>query len=1418
MYFLTFIRKLLATVLSAFVAVSTSVQADDTDIYLHNPHIDKTIKPNVIFMLDNSNSMSSSVQGSKDSRLSVMQETFSDILQSTEGVNVGLMFMHEDNKLTGRLTHPISDLDALMDPWVMAQGTPVIANGLDNGYEDLKTDRVYLSPPQLPLGSYTSGSTGNNHLTALRFQNVGIPQGATITKASIEFVAKESSNDAVEFVVKAGLPEVSDKDLFIEEGANLAFQEENKNLSDRLKNAFTTPELWVPGEWIGSEGTTHNSYFVDVSKLMEKVVSSEEWCGNNAATFYFQPTDDSLGNRIAHSYDSHPAFQPKLRIEFTGGENGCKNEWVNTRIKSKSHDAYEESPSYKIKDRSNTLYLGKINNKVSSTHIGLYYPNIPIHKDAQILSATLELTSAIDNSNGAEFTIGIEQSTNAPAINTSNKKNLSSRQTIDTQNSWEEDNWKKDQTYAKNIKDLITKSISRSDWKAGNNLMLLLEHESGKSGFYGYDGNATFSPRLSIKVASGGIVDDGEYTARDFMIEKVNAISLSGKTPITSTYYDAANYLQNGWKNEYSSPIINECQSNYAIMLTDGMAYSDYSSQGKIKEFINLDGECVVPPTHDGDPEKNVKSEVCSRELANWLHNNDLKNNLNGQQKVTTHTIAFALQKKQGVVFMKDMAAEGGGKFYNADNAQELASAFQNIITGILEDEATFVSPGVTANQFNNSRHLSQLYYSVFKPSKTDRWQGNLKRYRMMSPDGLESTTGIYDANDELAVDSETGFFLDSAISYWSDQVDGRTVTLGGAGGKLPEERNLITYLDDNPAGKPIDLSQGKYALTHRNLSLDDLNVDSEERETEVLNWIKDRNTWYGDPLHSIPGLVTYRCNVEQYPCPEFKETVGVDGITERSDAQELGIFFGTNDGFFHGIDATTGAERFGFIPKELLPNLDKLYQNNDTSRVTGTGRPYGMDGSVTLWINDANHNGVLYGGYNPDNASTPFLPNNQLNPGEFAYAYIGMRRGGDAYYAFDVSDIDAPELIWTINSNSSGFGHLGQTWSKPVKTKIQIRGAVRDVLVFAGGYDHTQDTATEYQQDSVGNAVFIVDAKTGERIWSAGNDSSHNLLLTNMNYSIPGAVRVIDINGDELADQMFFADTGGQLWRLFINNCTATDTSDCVNNIADLVWPTDSNGNGSWDSSEGILASIGTTSKQETSKDSRTKNARRFFVEPDVSLFRLNGATHMAIAIGSGNRPDPLGRVNWTIKDRMYLFVVSNYQNPTVDPSYRLLRNVDKHAVITEAGMKDITNSVGITADGLQGIFGNDTKLDKQGWYLTLEPKEKVMSDAVTFENVLYFNTYQPSSEIVSHCNPSAGIARAYGVDLLTGNPVTTDDLNNPDKSDRYSNLANAGIPPTPSILFPEGSKDALVCVGAECDPLEIGDDKQTTYWRQVR
>ncbi len=62
-------------------------------------------------------------------------------------------------------------------------------------------------------------------------------------------------------------------------------------------------------------------------------------------------------------------------------------------------------------------------------------------------------------------------------------------------------------------------------------------------------------------------------------------------------------------------------------------------------------------------------------------------------------------------------------------------------------------------------------------------------------------------------------------------------------------------------------------------------------------------------------------------------------------------------------------------------------------------------------------------------------------------------------------------------------------------------------VLIFGGGYDTNQDSGIPTGPDAMGNAIYIVDPFTGQRIWWASNDAGSSLLLTKMNYSIPSEV-----------------------------------------------------------------------------------------------------------------------------------------------------------------------------------------------------------------------------------------------------------------------------------------------------------------------
>src|SRR4030065_602601 len=150
---------------------------------------------------------------------------------------------------------------------------------------------------------------------------------------------------------------------------------------------------------------------------------------------------------------------------------------------------------------------------------------------------------------------------------------------------------------------------------------------------------------------------------------------------------------------------------------------------------------------------------------------------------------------------------------------------------------------------------------------------------------------------------------------------------------------------------------------------------------------------------------------------------------------------------------------------------------------------------------------------------------------------YISTRRGGSNIYAIDVTPTSkltstattngvAPKLMWVIRGGATtGYGSLAQTWSRPLVTKIRSGTGVgsgadaesqtKTVLMFAGGYDTTNDIQIPAPTGN-GNAIYIIDPLTGERLWWAGNTSSGaELTLAGMDYSIPSDLTLIHSNGD---------------------------------------------------------------------------------------------------------------------------------------------------------------------------------------------------------------------------------------------------------------------------------------------------------------
>jgi type IV pilus assembly protein PilY1 len=370
------------------------------------------------------------------------------------------------------------------------------------------------------------------------------------------------------------------------------------------------------------------------------------------------------------------------------------------------------------------------------------------------------------------------------------------------------------------------------------------------------------------------------------------------------------------------------------------------------------------------------------------------------------------------------------------------------------------------------------------------------------------------------------------------------------------------------------------------------------------------------------------------------------------------------------------------------------------------------------------------------------------------------MGRGGDGVFALDVTNRNAPSVLWEIDSTDTGLGALAQTWSTPAVAKVNT-GADRLVAIFGGGYDDAQDNRG-YRVDAVGNAVYMVDLLTGALVWSAGPpNAGHDLELVEMQNSIPSPVTVLDVNGDGLADRMYVGDTGGRLWRFDINNGQAP---------AGLV-------------SGGVLATLGAADLSGTP----ASQARRFYDAPDVVLTTTGKRQFLALNIGSGYRGHPL---DTDVEDSFFSVRDFNVAGTIATGQYPPPLTADQ--------LVDITDLPGATLQP-----------DDKGWRLRMVQGsgEKILSGSTTLLGATYFTSFTPGSS-GDACVAAGGVNRLYIVNVLNGQPLVNLDGAGVDKNltatDRFLVLKQTGIAPAPTFLIPaeqSGTETApMVCVGPEC------------------
>jgi type IV pilus assembly protein PilY1 len=687
---------------------------------------------------------------------------------------------------------------------------------------------------------------------------------------------------------------------------------------------------------------------------------------------------------------------------------------------------------------------------------------------------------------------------------------------------------------------------------------------------------------------------------------------------------------------------------------------------------------------------------------------------------------------------------------------------------GTLSRAATFTSPAVAVDTFTHTRNRDEVFYAMFQPGHTVDRIGNIKKLK------LNANGVLVDSGGEPAFDASTGEIKSTATSYWSGSQDGPDVDRGGVGGLLaardPATRTLYsntgtnstlevfnnTHFTADALGLATDaqlfslLGASDQASFDRQLDwgrgFDAYDKDGDTITNEPRNWI------LGDILHSRPLVLNY----------------GALGSATAADP-DLRLLVGSNSGFVHLFSNSDGREDWAFFPKELAVILPQRRRN-----AVSNDHVYGMDLTPVVYTYDSNQDGTL-----------------DASAGDKAWVYLGMRRGGRAYYALDVSSPDSPRFMWRIDHNSHGFGELGQTWSEPQITTIpgykDASGVRKPVLVFGAGYDTGKDQSGVGTADQEGRGIYIVDAQTGTLVWSVtpAASSNTNLRETGLLHSVPGKVTLLDSNADGLTDRIYFGDTGGNVWRVDLpGNALPTLSQD--------TWQ---------------INKLGAFNGGSLATD------RRFFNAPDLVRIRLDGRAVDAVIIGSGDRANPNAS---GVYNRVYMIRdIATVPYNTSSPS--LAACSDKSTLdfrctlpLSDDDLYDISDNTIITdADGVEAPALADLQ-GSHGWRFDLSSAgEKSLAQTVTLNGRAFVPAFTPLS----------GDGQMYIFDIYSGD---TGRIN-----------LGSNIPAIPSLHFsedgtirfllppgaPASSTDQsgeVECEGAVCDPQESLRSPYGNVWFQ--
>ena len=328
------------------------------------------------------------------------------------------------------------------------------------------------------------------------------------------------------------------------------------------------------------------------------------------------------------------------------------------------------------------------------------------------------------------------------------------------------------------------------------------------------------------------------------------------------------------------------------------------------------------------------------------------------------------------------------------------------------------------------------------------------------------------------------------------------------AGNPSPSSRNIVSYY----AGVAYDFTWSALPADVKTMFKQPLSgVSGAVTDTEAqrrVNYIRGvrtaeldataplrkRASLLGDPGNAVPVYV----GAPSGALPDQDYATWAYNNRNRAGM----VYLGTSEGMLHGFDATTGVEKFAYIPSNVVrrvaESVDPAYSRKPTVDATP------IVGDVKI---GSNWKTILAG---------------------------SLGAGGKGVYALDVSSpasLGAGSVLWEFTEDDDA--NVGQVVASPTIARLKDG---RSVVVFGSGYNSSIAARTGAAASIDGKGyLFVLLANKGASSWTQGGNYWRIPLGTNGSVSAPAGVANpgITTDGRGRLDRIYLGDLDGSMWKI---------------------------------------------------------------------------------------------------------------------------------------------------------------------------------------------------------------------------------------------------------------------------------------------